>query len=63
MWQRIAWTASLSAGAFCFYPELGMVWFGHWNEPKDGWAQCAWMSVLSLVRQQRIGLGVVCESR
>lgn len=37
MRRWIAWTASMLAGAFCFYPGLRMLWFGHWNESKGGW--------------------------
>ena len=39
MRRWIAWTASMLAGAFCFYPGLRMLWFGHWNESKEGWYQ------------------------
>jgi|GEM_PF-1521016 hypothetical protein len=55
MRRWIAWTASLLAGAFCFYPGLRILWFGHGNEPSDEWALYACRSVLSLVRQQHIG--------
>ncbi len=62
MRRWIAWTASLLAGAFCFYPGLRMLWFGHWSESKEGWALYVWISVVSLVWQQPTGLGVLSES-
>jgi hypothetical protein len=60
--RRWVWTASLLAGAFCFYPGLRMLWFGHWNELKEGWALYVCISVLSLVWQQHIGLGGLSQS-
>jgi hypothetical protein len=31
MCRWIAWTATLLAGALCFYPGLRMLWFGPWG--------------------------------
>ena len=31
MYRWIAWTATLLAGALCFYPGLRMLWFGPWG--------------------------------
>jgi hypothetical protein len=62
MRRWIAWTASLLAGAFCFYPGLRMLWFGHWNGSKEGWAPYVCISVLSLARQQHVGLGALSET-
>jgi hypothetical protein len=62
MRRWIAWKGSLLAGAFCFYPALRMLWFGHCSESKEGRALYVCISVLSLVRQQDIGWGVLSQN-